>query len=95
MSEAFDSIKKGIEEAIQYEKGNTRGVRVYKPEPINAKEIRLSIGMTQVEFSASLGISLGTLRHWERGDRTPSGPALVLLNITAKQPQLVLQSLSR
>lgn len=95
MSEAYTSIKRGLEQAIQYEKGNKKGVRVYNPEPVNVKEIRESIGMTQVEFSASLGISLGTLRHWERGDRIPSGPALVLLNIIAKQPKLVLQVLSR
>ncbi len=36
------------------------------------------VGMSQVEFAASFGISLGTLRHWERGDRQPQGPARAL-----------------
>jgi putative transcriptional regulator len=50
--------------------------------------------MTQAEFAAAFGISLGTLRHWERGDRTPRGPALVLLNVVAKEPEAVLRALN-
>jgi putative transcriptional regulator len=50
--------------------------------------------MTQAEFASTFGISLGTLRHWERGDRTPRGPALVLLNVLAKDPQAVIRALA-
>ena len=46
--------------------------------------------MTQVEFASVFSISLGTLRHWERGDRIPRGPALVLLNLVSKDPQTIL-----
>jgi len=52
-------------------------------------------GMTQTEFASSFGISLGTLRHWERGDRKPHGPALVLLHVVAKEPKVVLNVLGR
>jgi len=34
------------------------------------------------------------LRHWERGDRRPNGPALVLLNLIARDPQAVGRLLS-
>jgi putative transcriptional regulator len=34
------------------------------------------------------------LRHWERGDRKPHGPALVLLNAVAKEPGTVLRILT-
>jgi len=40
------------------------------------------------------GISVNTLRHWERSHRTPHGPALVLLNMVAKEPKAVLKALS-
>ncbi|HEX8009985.1 MAG TPA: transcriptional regulator, partial [Casimicrobiaceae bacterium] len=40
------------------------------------------------------GISLGTLRHWERGDRRPHGTALVLLQVIDRNPRAVLQALS-
>jgi len=33
-------------------------------------------------------------RHWERGDRTPHGPALVLLNVIQHNPQAVIAALS-
>ncbi|MAV31292.1 MAG: transcriptional regulator, partial [Cycloclasticus sp.] len=39
-------------------------------------------------------ISVSTLRHWERGDRKPQDPALVLLNIVAKEPRAVLKALN-
>ncbi|WP_379912835.1 helix-turn-helix domain-containing protein [Marinobacterium aestuariivivens] len=39
-------------------------------------------------------MSLGTLRHWERGDRKPQGPALALLHVVAKEPQAVLRALA-
>ena len=49
--------------------------------------------MTQVDFAATFGISVGTLRHWERGDRSPRGPALVLLNLVNKDAQKILNVL--
>ena len=40
------------------------------------------------------GISVSSLGHWEIGDRSPHGPALVLLNVVAKETQAVLNALS-
>ncbi len=57
-------------------------------------KLRSSLGLTQMEFAAKFCISLGTLRHWERGDRKPHGPALALLHVVAKEPQAVLRALS-
>ncbi len=50
--------------------------------------------MTQEQFAARFGFSAATLRHWERGDRNPRGPALVLLNVIARTPQAVIDALS-
>jgi len=93
MSEAFDSIKNGLEEAIQFSKGSLKKAVVHEFTPVDVKNIRNKIGMTQNEFASAFGISVSTLRHWERGDRTPHGPALVLLNVVAKEPQAVLNAL--
>ena len=46
--------------------------------------------MTQPEFARAVCVKLPTLRHWERGDRRPSGSALVLLNLIARHPQQVI-----
>ncbi len=94
MSSAFDSIKQGLEEALEFSKGKKRKAVVHKFSPIDVKNVRANIGMSQNEFASAFGISVSTLRHWERGDRTPHGPALVLLNVVAKEPNAVLKALS-
>ncbi len=93
MSSAFDSIKQGLEEALDFSKGNFKKAIVHEFTPLDVKNIRATIGMTQNEFASAFGIRVSTLRHWERGDRTPHGPALVLLNVVAKDPQAVLNAL--
>ena len=66
----------------------------HKPQPIDVKAIRKKTGMSQRQFSAMFGLSVGTLRHWEQGDRSPKGAALVLLNVVDKNPDAVLEALA-
>lgn len=37
MSEAYKSISKGLKEAIEYSKGNTKGVREFRPKHIDVQ----------------------------------------------------------
>ena len=94
MNSAFGSIKQGLEEAVEFSKGKKGKAIVHEFSPVDVKNIRSRIGMSQSEFASAFGISVSTLRHWERGDRTPHGPALVLLNVVAKEPKAVLKALS-
>ena len=94
MNKAFDSIKQGLDEAVEFSKGKKGKAIVHKFAPVDVKNIRAKVGMSQNEFASAFGISVSTLRHWERGDRIPQGPALVLLNIVAKEPKAVLKALS-
>ena len=94
MSNAFSSIKQGLKEAIEYSDGKLKKAVVHEFSPLDVKNIRAKLGMSQNEFASAFGISVSTLRHWERGDRSPQGPALVLLNIVAKEPQTVLRALA-
>ncbi len=57
-------------------------------------QVREKTGLTQTQFASTFGISLGTLRYWERGDRKPHGPALVLLNAANNAPDELLNILS-
>lgn len=93
MSKAFASIKQGLREAIDHQRGRQAGVKLHVPPPVDVKEVRRRTGLTQEEFAARFAISVGTLRHWERGDRTPRGATLVLLNIIAKEPKAVMRAL--
>lgn len=94
MAKAFDSIAKGLREAIELNKGKAVAARTHRPEEIDVASLRASLGMTQVEFAGKFCISLGTLRHWERGDRKPHGPALALLHVVAREPKAVLRALA-
>jgi len=62
---------------------------VPKPTDANAPQLTNS----QQAFAAKFSISRGTLRHWERGDRKPRGPALVLLRVIDKEGRAVLRAL--
>jgi len=95
MSEAYKSISQGLREAISFSEGKQEDSKIFMPIHVDVKELRKRIGMTQANFSTSFGISLGTLRHWERGDRYPQGPALVLLNLLSKEPNTILSVLHK
>lgn len=94
MSTAFDSIKRGLQEAIAHAEGHGQGVRVHRPRPVDVKALRAKVDMTQEEFAARFGFSTATLRHWERGDRTPHGASLVLLNVIERNPRAVIEALA-
>ena len=84
----FDDIKTGLNQAIEYEKGNLKAktttliiepVEKFKPEEI--KLIRKSTGLTQKMFANYMGVSKKTVEAWECGRTHPTGPAFRLLDI--------------
>jgi putative transcriptional regulator len=93
MASAYESIAQGLQEAIDHNQGCKVAARTHRPEPVDVAEIRKNLGMTQMEFASKFCISVATLRHWERGDRIPHGPALALLHVVSKEPQAVLRAL--
>ena len=73
---------------------NKAGVNEYQPYAVDVADLRKRLGLTQEQFAARFGFSVATLRHGERGDRTPHGPALVLLNLIDREPEVVLRALA-
>lgn len=51
------------------------------------------LSLTPEQFAARFGFSVTTLRHRERGGRSPSGATLVFLNVIDRNPAAVLQAL--
>ena len=94
MSIAFNSIKRGLLEAIEHAEGRAPQTRIHRPRPVDVGALRAKMSMTQEQFAARFGFSTATLRHWERGDRAPHGPALVLLNVIAHNPSAVIEALA-
>ena len=54
--------------------------------------LRRFIGLTQAAFAEALGISVATLRNWEQDRRKPEGPALALLRIAARHPEILREA---
>jgi putative transcriptional regulator len=94
MGKAFDSIARGLNEAISHAKGAKVAVKIYTPKEVDVSALRRDMGMTQEQFAARFGFSVATLRHWERGDRSPQGASLVLLNVIKRAPDAVQAALS-
>jgi DNA-binding transcriptional regulator YiaG len=63
--------------------------------PIDVRALRLRLGMSQSCFAHRFGFPLRTLRRWENGHETPQRPALVLLNLIERNPQVVLMGCHR
>jgi putative transcriptional regulator len=58
-----------------------------------AKHVRWTIGLSQEEFAAAFGISIGTLRDWEQGRCNPDKTALSYLKVIARDPKAVRKAL--
>ena len=95
MSKGAASIRRGLEQAVAYAKGEAgpKGYRVHVPERIDVKAIRDGLGLTQEEFAGRFGFSVNTLRHWEQGKRQPEGATRAYLLVIERAPKAVEKAL--
>jgi len=89
----FDSMVKGLNESIDYEKGKTKqSINIHKVSiaplrKIPAKKIRLmrmKLGVSQTVFANVMGVSSKTVEAWESGRNIPNGTAQRLLMLIDK-----------
>lgn len=88
MSGMFDEIKKGLTEAIEYEKGiGSAKLAKYSIDPVKEfsnkeiRRIRMDANMSQSVFALFMGVSKKTVEAWEKGRTHPTGSACRLLDI--------------
>lgn len=99
MGKMFDLLKEGLEEAIAYEQGRTKNVRIKKfridtapvlpkqpkeYQPKDIQRLRKKLNCSQGLLAAYLNVSLNTVQAWEQGMRKPNHAALRLLEIIDK-----------
>lgn len=95
MSDAYDSIRRGLEQALAFAEGNRSVGKAHEievPEP-DVPAIRARTGLSQAEFARSIGVRKATLLNWEQRRRRPEGPARVLLALIDKDPGIVRRML--
>lgn len=90
-----ESIKKGLEQAMQYQQGMLKArKKTYKIEPLphylgkEVKNIRKKIGYTQQSFSLLIGVSKKTVEGWEAGRSEPNGAAQRIMNLLKQDNKL-------
>jgi putative transcriptional regulator len=95
MSKAYTEISEGLDDAIAHAKGRKERAKEHRMEAIDVRSIREKTGMSQQRFCAAFGISIGTLRHWEQGLRSPRGAARVLLKVVEHNPKAVIKAIAQ
>ncbi|MTI84832.1 MAG: helix-turn-helix domain-containing protein [Firmicutes bacterium] len=93
----YDSIIKGLGEAVKYEKGELKNVKTDRVSiaslpRFSGKQIRLlreRQKLTQQVFANVLGVSKKTVEAWEAGKNTPNGPAQRMLYLMEKDSNLL------
>ena len=92
----YDSIIKGLNEAVQISKGELKGrsksisitpVSEFSNEEI--KCLRSNLHLTQLAFAQLIGVSAKTVEAWEKGTNTPNGPARRLIGMIKDDPRLM------
>ncbi|HET6229972.1 MAG TPA: helix-turn-helix domain-containing protein [Longimicrobiaceae bacterium] len=98
-----DLLIEGLTEAVAFHRGELKGVTVTRRERTARTSavasppeyeadaivgIRERIGVSQAVFAGMLNTSDSTVKAWERGARTPSGPTLRLLELADKHPDV-------
>ena len=96
----YESIMTGLQQAIDFEKGDTskgriRIVEIPVIEPLNEypkekiKELRQKVNLPQKYFAELLGVTLKSVEAWETGKRKPTGSAKRLFQLIEKDPNLI------
>lgn len=90
-NEHFESVKKGLEDAVAYMQGDhTRGTAHQIPV-LNVKELRKQLDMTQAQLAHLIGSTQQTVASWEQStsSRYPIGPTQKLLCLLQQRPEIV------
>ena len=90
--ELFEVLVASLKEGSAILQGTSPAARAFDVKPVDVKRIRNEYHLTQREFAAMMGVSVRTLQNWEQGRRVPDGPARVLLQVAARHPQAVLDT---
>ncbi|MBU5668505.1 helix-turn-helix domain-containing protein [Peptoniphilus sp. MSJ-1] len=93
----YEDLRKGLNEAIDYHKGNkskakVKEIEIQDAKPLEADEIknlRNSLKLTQKSFANLMNVSNKTVESWERGTNKPSGSSQRLLNIFINNPEII------
>ncbi|MEX3022096.1 helix-turn-helix domain-containing protein [Kluyvera sp. STS39-E] len=90
----FERLTQSMAQMNEIIGGDREPSRTFHIDALEIKAIRQASGLSQPRFAELISVSVDTLRNWEQGRRSPTGPARALLRAIANDPRNVLQALS-
>ena len=85
----FNELQASLEEAVEIQQGRKDAAHVTCYEIANVKAIREDLlKVTQVEFAATMGVSVDTIKSWESKRRNPAGLAAKVLATIQNNPTI-------
>ncbi|EAW2933845.1 helix-turn-helix domain-containing protein [Salmonella enterica] len=89
----FERLTQSMSQMNEIIEGTREPSRTFNIDAMKIKEIRQASGLSQSKFAELISVNVDTLRNWEQGRRSPTGPAKALLRAIANDPRNVIQAL--
>jgi putative transcriptional regulator len=92
---AFEELLQSVREGGAILRGQSKPVRRTVVHVPQVRTIREKTSLSQAEFARLIGVSVKTLQNWEQDRRRPTGPAVALLRIIARDPKMAIEAINR
>jgi putative transcriptional regulator len=91
----FEGIMEGLSEAVAHARGDVDlpEANIHIPREYDTRAIRKALGLSQAAFAARFRFSLGAVRDWEQGRKTPDASTRAYLQVIAHEPEAVSRAL--
>jgi putative transcriptional regulator len=96
LSEVLAAAEEGLAALRAGKKLVRRTANLAEPSKFTSARVarlRKRLGVSQAVFAQIIGASLGTVRAWEQGIKTPSGIACRILEVAEREPRALTRSL--
>lgn len=80
--------------AIVRGRAKKHSFQIHVPADIDVAKIRHRLGLSQAEFSQRFGFNTASVKDWEQGRTTPTGPVRAYLKVIEKDPDAVKRALT-
>lgn len=96
MSKLGKKLIKAAEEGIAIVRGelDPSTYRINVPSSIDVAGLRKRLGLSQAEFSDRFGFNPASVKDWEQGRATPTGPVRAYLKVIEREPKAVERALT-
>lgn len=83
----LDSIKRGMDQAQAFIRGDREGFVVH--EPVDVRGIRARTKLTRDRFATKYGLDKRTVEQWEQGRRRPDRSTETYLRLIEHKPDAI------